>query len=79
MNTIFIRNLVVYSTPSSKEPLVANSDFPFQSVTNNLLHDQFAMQAYALHQVDVTSELSHSWWFAHAQSKNKTINVWLCV
>ena len=35
------------------------------------------MQTYALHQVDVASELLHSWWFAHAQSNNKTINVWL--
>ena len=38
----------------------ANSDVPFQSVTNDLLHGQFAMPMYALHQVDVTSELSHS-------------------
>ena len=38
----------------------ANLDVPFQSVTNNLLHGQFAMQMYALHQVDVTSELLHS-------------------
>ena len=53
----------------------ANSDVPFQSVTNDLLHGQFAMQTYALHQVDVTSELLHSWWLAHAQSNNKTINV----
>ena len=52
----------------------ANSDVPFQSVTNDLLHSQFAMQTYVLHQVDVTSELSH-WRFAHAQSNNKTINV----
>ena len=57
----------------------ANSDVPFQSVTNDLLHGQFAMQTYALHQVDVTSELLHSWWFAHAQSNNKTINVWLFI
>ena len=35
------------------------------------------MQMYALRQVDVTSELLHSWWFAHAQSNDKTINVWL--
>ena len=50
----------------------ANSDIPFQSsVTNDLLHGQFAMQIYALNQVDVTSELSHSWWFVHAQSNNK--------
>ena len=55
----------------------ANSDVPFQSVTNNLLHGQFAMLTYALHQVGVTSELLHLWWFAHAQSNNKTINVWL--
>ena len=55
----------------------ASSYVPFQSVTNNLLHGQFAMQMYALHQVDVTSELLHLWWFAHAQSNNKTINVWL--
>ena len=34
----------------------ANSDVSFQSVTNDLLHGQFAMQMYALHQVDVTSE-----------------------
>ena len=53
----------------------ANSDVPFQSVTNDLLHGQFAMQTYALHQVDVTSELLHLWWFAHVQSNNKTINV----
>ena len=52
----------------------ANSDVPFQSVTNDLLHSQFAIQTYVLHQVDVTSELSHS---AHVQSNNKTINVWL--
>ena len=52
----------------------ANSDVPFQSVTNDLLHSQFVMQTYVLHQVDVTSELSCS---AHAQSNNKTINVWL--
>ena len=57
----------------------ANSDVPFQSVTNDLLHGQFAMQMYALHQVDVTSELLHLWWFAHAQSNGKTINVWFCV
>ena len=57
----------------------ANSDVPFQSVTNDLLHSQFAMQTYVLHQVDITSELLHSWWFAHAQSNNKTINVWLFV
>ena len=35
----------------------ANLDVPFQSVTNDLLHGQFAMQTYALNQVDVTSEL----------------------
>ena len=52
----------------------ANSDVPFQGVTNDLLHGQFAMQTYALHQVDVTSELLYSWWFAHAQSNNKTFN-----
>ena len=52
----------------------ANSDVPFQSVTNDLLHGQFAMQTYVLHQVDITSELLHSWWFAHAQSNNKTIS-----
>ena len=51
----------------------ANSDVPFQSVTNDLLHGQFAMQTYALHQVDVTSELLHLWWFAHAQSNGKTM------
>ena len=51
----------------------ANSDVPFQSVTNDLLHGQFAMQTYVLHQVDVTSELLHSWQFVHAQSNNKTI------
>ena len=44
----------------------ANSDVLFQSVTNDWLHGQFAMQLYVLHQVDVTSELLHSWWFAHA-------------
>ena len=38
----------------------ANSDVPFHSVTNDLLHGQFAMQTYALYQVDVTSELSNS-------------------
>ena len=54
-----------------------NSDVPFESVTNDLLHGQFAIQTYVLHQVDVTSELLHSWWFAHAQSNNKTINVQL--
>ena len=53
----------------------ANSDVPFHSVTNELLHGQFAMQMYALRQVDVTSELLLLWWFAHAQSNNKTINV----
>ena len=57
----------------------ANLDVPFQSVTNDLLHSQFAMQTYALHRVNVTSELLHLWWFAHAQSNNKTINVWLFV
>ena len=51
----------------------ANSDVPFQTVTNDLLHGQFAMQTYVLHQVDVTSELLHSWWFAHAQSNNKQL------
>ena len=51
----------------------ANSDVPFQSVTNDLLHGQFAMQMYALQQVDVTSELVHSWWFALVQSNNKTM------
>ena len=55
----------------------ANSDVPFQSVTNNLLHGQFAMQTYALHQGDVTSELLHSWWFAHVRNINKTIKLWL--
>ena len=55
----------------------ANSDVPFQSVTNDLLHRQFAMQTYALHQVDITSELLHSWWVVHVQSNNKTINVQL--
>ena len=53
----------------------ANSDVPFQSVINDLLHSKFAMQTYPLHQVDVTSELLHSWWFVHAQSNNETINV----
>ena len=33
------------------------------------------MQTYALHQVTVTSELLLSWWFAHVQSNNKTMNV----
>ena len=65
--------------PMQRNHWFVNSDVPFQSVTNGLLHGQFAMQAYALHQVDVTSELLHSWWFAHVQSNNKTINVWLCV
>ena len=54
----------------------ANSECSVQSVTNGLLHRQFAMQTYALHQVDVTSELLHLRWFAHVQSNNKTINVW---
>ena len=39
------------------------------------------MQMYVLHQVDVTSELLHSGWFAHAQSNNKTITLckhWIC-
>ena len=57
----------------------ANSDVPFQSVTNDLSNSQFAMQTYVLHQVDVTSELLHSWWLVHVQSNNKTINVWLFV
>ena len=51
----------------------ANPDVPFQSVTNDLLNGQFATQMYALHQVDVTSELLHSWWFAHAQSNKKNL------
>ena len=52
----------------------SNSDVPFQSVTNDLLHGQFTMQMYALHQV---AESLHLWWFVHVQSNNKTINVWL--
>ena len=54
----------------------ANSECSVQSVTNGLLHRQFAMQTYALLQVDVTSELLHLRWFAHVQGNNKTINVW---
>ena len=80
--------IVIYSTPSSKELLVANSDVPFQSVTNNLLHSQFAMQMYALHQVDVIHPNCHTLvvcacvtldLYALASSlvdKNKALGLW---
>ena len=56
-----IISLTCRSTPSSNELLwLANSDVPFQSVTNDLLHVQFAMQTYALHWVNIKSELSQS-------------------
>ena len=51
-------HIVIYSTPSSKKGTAGLpiQTFRFiQSVTNDLLHGQFAMQMYALHQVDVTS------------------------
>ena len=51
--------LAIYSTPCivQRNRWYANSDVPFQSVTNDLLHSQFAMQTYVLHQVDVTGSL----------------------
>ena len=30
-----------------------------------------------LHQVDVTSELSHSWWFAHVQSTSASCSIFI--
>ena len=77
INHVTILNCYIFYPIVQWNCWFANSDVLFQSVTNDLLHGQFAMQTYALHQVDVTSELLHSWWFAHAQSNNKTINVWL--
>ena len=69
---------LLYTLPhSAMEPLVCQFKCSISECTNDLLHSQFAMQTYVLHQVDVASELLHSWWFAHAQSNNKTINVWL--
>ena len=56
-----------------------NRWFANSECNKRLVTRQFAMQMNALHQVDVTSELLHSWWFAHAQSNNKTINLWLFV
>ena len=80
-NILYVYNYyLLYTLPLVQwNRLFANSDVPIQSVTNDLLHGKFAMQTYALHRVDVTSELLHSWWFAHVQSNNKTINVWLFV
>ena len=68
--------ILLYTLPSNAaESLVCQFRCSISECNKRfVMHDQFAMQ---IHQVDVASKLLHSWWFAHAQSNNKTINVWL--
>ena len=72
ISKLILKNCYILYPIVQRNHWFANPDVPFQSVTNDLLNGQFAMQMYALHQVDVTSELLHLWWFAHAQSNKKT-------
>ena len=69
---------IIYTLPHSvMEPLVCQLRCSISECDKRFVTRPICNANICATQVDVTSKLLHSWWLAHVQSNNKTINVWL--